>query len=70
MTKNEERALDIMNSELNRMRGKLFEVVEAVGLPEIQEEAFKRLVRRTSFDSQNLIASALRGSYQGDGSRG
>jgi hypothetical protein len=69
MTHNEERALDILNSELNRMRGKLFEVVEATGIPDKQEEAFKRLIRRTSYDSQNLIASALRGSYQGDGSR-
>jgi hypothetical protein len=69
MTQNEERALDILNSELNRMRGKLFEVVEATGIPDKQEEAFKRLIRRTSYDSQNLIASALRGNYQGDGSR-
>ena len=69
MTENEQRALDVLNVELNRMRGKLFEVVEAVGLPEKQETAIKRLIRSQSFSSQNLIQSALRGDYVGDGAK-
>jgi hypothetical protein len=69
LTENEQRALSVLESEMNRLRGKLFETVEAVGLPERQEEALKRLIRRQSYDSQNLCVSALRGVYKGDGSR-
>jgi hypothetical protein len=69
MTPNEKRALDVLNSELTRLRGHLFETVEAMGLPVQQCEAAKRLIRRQSFTSQNLIQAALRGDYAGDGSR-
>jgi len=42
------------------MRGRLFELVEAIGLPERQEEALKRVIRRTSYDLQSDLESIAR----------
>ena len=49
-----------VRDELNRMRGHLFETVEAMALPEGQEHGAKGLIRTITYNSQANIESALR----------
>jgi hypothetical protein len=49
---------------MNRLRGRLFGAVEAVGLPEKQEKAIKGLVRVTTYDIQVDVEAALRSSKE------
>lgn len=64
-----ETALIASNLEHNRLRGRLYETVEAVGLPEKQEDAIKRLIRRQTYDSQGAVQAALRGEDVTSGAR-
>ena len=50
-----------LRDDFDRLRGRLYELVEATGVPEKQEEAFKRLIRRTSYDVQSRLEGRLRG---------
>lgn len=47
--------------EMNRLRGRLFGAIEAVGFPEKQETAIKGLIRTTTYDAQANLESAIRG---------
>lgn len=51
-----------MREDMNRLRGRLFELVEAVGLNERQERALKGCIRTTTYDAQANLESALRGT--------
>lgn len=54
-------AIQLVREDMNRLRGRLFELVEAVGLPIRQEEAFKKVIRRMTYDSQAQLEDTLRG---------
>ena len=43
------------------VRGRLFGAIEAVGLPERQENAIKGLIRQLTYDAQADLEAALRG---------
>ena len=53
-------AIDEVREGMDRLRGRLFEVIEATGMPERQEDAAKRVIRRTTYDVQASIEGALR----------
>lgn len=57
-------ALDDVIQELrdhaNRLRGRLFQAIEATGMPEQQQVAVKGLIRRLSYDLQADMESSLR----------
>lgn len=46
--------------DLNRLRGRLFQAIEATGMEAKQEEAVKGLVRRLSYDIQADLVATLR----------
>ena len=50
-----------MRNDMDRLRGRLFELFEAFGLPEAQCEAAKRVVRRQTYDMQTALERDLRG---------
>jgi hypothetical protein len=54
-------AIAQMREDMNRLRGRLFQTIEAIGLPERQESAAKGLIRRLTYDSQADLESCLRG---------
>jgi hypothetical protein len=54
-------AITEIRESFNRLRGRLFETIECAGLPKTQEDAFKGLVRKTSYDAQADLESILRG---------
>jgi hypothetical protein len=45
---------------MNRLRGRLFQLVEAVGLPDKQETALKGVIRATTYDVQASVEAVLR----------
>jgi hypothetical protein len=49
-----------LRDEMNRLRGRLFQVVEALGLPDKQENAAKGVVRAATYDVQTSVESVLR----------
>ena len=49
-----------MRGEMDTLRGRLFVAVEATGMPEKQANAFKQLVRTTTYDSQAILESILK----------
>jgi hypothetical protein len=57
-----DRTIDVLRTDMNRLRGKLFGAIEAAGLPDRQENALKGLIRQLTYDAQADIESALRGS--------
>jgi hypothetical protein len=50
-----------LRDDFDRLRGRLYELVECTGMPDDQQEAFKRLIRRTSYDVQSRLEGRLRG---------
>ena len=60
-------AIKSVRDEMNRVRGHLFGAIEAVGLPERQENAIKGLIRTLTYDAQANLEAVLRG--RDDGSR-
>lgn len=54
------RAVTIMRRDMNTLRGRLFEAVEATGMQTKQEEAFKRLIRHITYASQADLEATLR----------
>lgn len=50
-----------LRDDFDRLRGRLYELVEATGIEDKQQEAFKRLIRRTSYDVQSRLEGRLRG---------
>jgi hypothetical protein len=51
----------IVRDDMNRLRGRLFQAIETIGLPEQQESAIKGVIRTTTYDSQAGLESAIRG---------
>jgi hypothetical protein len=52
--------VEVMRWHMNRLRGRLFAVVEAVGLPRKQENAIKGLIRTTTYDLQADLEESLK----------
>jgi hypothetical protein len=50
-----------MRTDFDRLRGRLWELIEATGMEDKQAEAFKRLIRRTIWDAQSRLEGRLRG---------
>ena len=57
-------SIDELRDGMNRLRGKLFQAVEAVGWPEDREAAVKGLVRSITYDMQADIEGALRNAQR------
>lgn len=55
-----ETAIKDVRDDMNRLRGRLFGAVEAVGLPTKQENAIKGLIRTITYDAQASLESTLR----------
>lgn len=53
-------AIRQVREDMNRLRGRLFELTEATGMPTKQELAFKALIRRETYDAQANLEAALR----------
>jgi hypothetical protein len=53
-------AIRLVREEFNRVRGRMFQAIEAVGLPDKQERAMKGLVRSLTYDAQAGLESILR----------
>lgn len=49
-----------VREDYNRLRGRVFEALEATGMPEAQCTAIKRVVRRLTYDSQASLEALLR----------
>lgn len=54
------RAIATVRDDMNRLRGRLFQFVEAIGLPGKQEDAIKALIRQLTYDAQGNLEAALR----------
>lgn len=54
----------VMREHMNRLRGRLFGVIEAAGLPERQTNAMKGLVRTTTYDLQADLEESLKDAKQ------
>lgn len=54
-------AISVVREEMNRLRGRLFGSIEAVGFPQRRETAIKNLVRTLTYDAQANLESVLRG---------
>lgn len=50
----------VMREHMNRLRGRLFGTIEAVGLPQKQENAIKGLIRTTTYDLQADLEETLK----------
>jgi hypothetical protein len=48
-----------LRQNFTRLRGRLFELAEASGMSEKQEEAFKKLIRELTYDAQYNLQRAL-----------
>lgn len=57
---NKNETIQSVRDDMNRLRGRLFEAVEAVGLPLKQENAIKGLVRNLTYDAQRNLEATLR----------
>lgn len=53
-------AIEQVREDMNRVRGRLFGAIEAVGLPERQENAIKGLIRHLTYDAQANLESTIR----------
>lgn len=53
-------AIQDLRVGFDRLRGRLFEQVEATGMKERQELAVKKVIRRTTYDMQADIEASLR----------
>lgn len=53
-------AIREMRTHMDRLRGRLFQAVEAVGFPEDRERAIKGVIRTTTYDAQADLEATLR----------
>jgi hypothetical protein len=56
----QEEAIELVRRDCDRLRGRLFEILEAVGLPNRQCDAAKRVIRRLTYDMQASLEATLR----------
>lgn len=61
MTATQDSAIDAVRTDMNRLRGRLFQFAEALGLPGRQETAIKGLIRQLTYDAQANLEATLRG---------
>ena len=62
----QEASIRVIRDSMNRLRGRMFQAVEAAGLPIKQENALKRLIRQSTYDAQADLEQAVREeSYAG-----
>jgi hypothetical protein len=54
----------IMREHMNRLRGRLFGTIEAVGLPKTQENAIKGLIRTLTYDLQADLEESLKNAHR------
>ncbi len=52
--------ITVVREDMNRLRGRLFGAVEALGLPDKQENAIKGLIRQLTYDAQSDLEAVLR----------
>jgi hypothetical protein len=52
--------VDVMRAHMNRLRGRLFQAVEATGVPEKQQVAIKGLIRNLTYDAQADLEALLK----------
>lgn len=50
----------VCRDEFSRLRRRLFEMIEAAGMPRRQEHAWKGVIRTTTYDAQATVEGALR----------
>ncbi len=55
-----ESVITVVREDMNRLRGRLFGAVEALGLPDKQENAIKGLIRQLTYDAQSDLEAVLR----------
>jgi hypothetical protein len=55
--------IEMVGQDMGRLRGRLFSLIEAVGLPRRQELALKSCVRNVSYDAQADLEQALRREF-------
>jgi hypothetical protein len=60
-------AVSLIREDFSRLRGRLFQALEATALPDRQLEAIKGLVRRMTCDSQARLEAMARLQAHGDG---
>lgn len=58
-------ALEQIEQDFNRLRGRLFGAIDSWGLPEKQEEAIKKIVRRETYDAHTNLVAVLRRDNHG-----
>jgi hypothetical protein len=56
--------IELVRRDLSSLRGELFSLVEAVGMPARREHALKSCIRRRTYDAQARLEATLRGSDQ------
>lgn len=54
------RAIQTIRTDMNRLRGRMFQALEAMGLPTKQENAAKGLVRQLTYDAQANLEAEIR----------
>lgn len=59
-TQTNDPAIKAVRDHMNRLRGNLFGMIEATGVPTKQENAIKGLVRRLTYDAQADLEQVLR----------
>jgi hypothetical protein len=52
--------IEQIRQDFDRLRGRLFQAIEATGMPARQEDAVKGLVRVLSYDTQGRLEARLR----------
>ncbi len=52
--------IEQVRGDYNRLRGRLFQLIEAAGLPDKQELALKGCIRTTSYDAQADLEALIR----------
>jgi hypothetical protein len=50
----------VMRDHMNRLRGRLFGTIDALGLPKEQANAIKGLIRNTTYDAQANLEETLK----------
>jgi hypothetical protein len=53
-------AIQHVRQEMNRLRGELFSMLEAMGLEDKQEAGGKRLIRHITYDTQHELEATIR----------
>lgn len=60
--------IEIVRIDMDRLRGQLFMLLEATGMPKNQQAAIKGCIRNITYSTQGELEADLRGeeSHEGD----